>query len=174
MKTLIYTVILICFCAIGYSQNADIHIEQDEKIDKLLGIYKSAMSSSEYYRIQVGFGNSDKARTIKSNVEIDFPELPSRIDFDSPTYRVRVGRFKTKLEAERKFNAKKKKLDEQLEIKVSELKAKEQDQIDRLELKVRTAAVLLPPIPALLLGLVVLVVRMLNERRQVVDSRRHV
>ncbi len=104
MKTLIYTVILICFCAIGYSQNADIHIEQDEKIDKLLGIYKSALSSSEYYRIQVGFGNSDKARTIKSNVEIDFPELPSRIDFDSPTYRVRVGRFKTKLEAERKFN----------------------------------------------------------------------
>lgn len=104
MKTLVYTVILVCFSAIGHSQNADINIEQDEKIDKLLGIYKSALSNSEYYRIQVGFGNSEKAQTIKSNVEIDFPELPSRIDFDSPTYRVRVGRFKTKLEAERKFN----------------------------------------------------------------------
>ncbi|WP_281542319.1 SPOR domain-containing protein [Maribacter aestuarii] len=104
MKTIVYTVILVCFSAISHAQNADINIEQDEKIDRLLNIYKSALSSSEYYRIQVGFGNSDKAQAIKSDVEIDFPELPSRIDFDSPTYRVRVGRFKTKLEAERKFN----------------------------------------------------------------------
>ena len=104
MRTPIYTVILICFSFIGYSQSASINIEQDAKIDKLLDIYKSALSSSEYYRIQVGFGNSERAQTLKSNVEIDFPELPSRIDFDSPTYRVRVGRFKTKLEAERKFN----------------------------------------------------------------------
>jgi cell division protein FtsN len=104
MKTLVYTVILVCFSVIGHAQNANINIEQDVKIDQLLDIYKSALSSSEYYRIQVGFGNSDKAQAIKSDVEIDFPELPARIDFDSPTYRVRVGRFKTKLEAERKFN----------------------------------------------------------------------
>ena len=104
MKMPIYTVILICFSFIGHSQNANINIEQDAKIDQLLDIYKSALNSSEYYRIQIGFGNSERAQTLKSNVEIDFPELPSRIDFDSPTYRVRVGRFKTKLEAERKFN----------------------------------------------------------------------
>ena len=104
MRMPIYTVILIFLSFIGYSQSASINIEQDAKIDKLLDIYKSALSSSEYYRIQVGFGNSERAQTLKSNVEIDFPELPSRIDFDSPTYRVRVGRFKTKLEAERKFN----------------------------------------------------------------------
>lgn len=104
MKILVYTLILSCFSFVGYTQSGNINIEQDEKIDRLLDIYESALSNSEYYRIQVGFGNSDKAQTIKSNVEIDFPELPSRIDFDSPTYRVRVGRFKTKLEAERKFN----------------------------------------------------------------------
>ncbi len=117
MKTPISTAILICFSIICYSQSANINIEQDAKIDKLLDIYKSALSSTEYYRIQIGFGNSERAQTLKSNVEIDFPELPSRIDFDSPTYRVRVGRFKTKLEAERKFNEVRKKYPDAMLLK---------------------------------------------------------
>ncbi|MGB3149866.1 MAG: SPOR domain-containing protein [Maribacter sp.] len=104
MKTLVYIAVFTCFSNLCYSQSANINIEQDEKISKLLDIYKSALGNSEYYRIQVGFGDYGKAQSIKSNVEQDFPELFSKIDFDSPTYRVRVGRFKSKLDAERKFN----------------------------------------------------------------------
>ena len=89
---------------IGIAQSAQVHIEQDEKIDKLLEIYKSALSNTDYYRIQVGFGDYADAQKIKSDVEQDFPDLPAKIDFDSPTYRVRVGRFTTKMDAERKFN----------------------------------------------------------------------
>ena len=85
------------------AQQGDIKIEQDDKIVDLLDIYKTYNESSEYYRIQVGFGSYAKAQRIKSEVEIDFPSMRSKIDFDSPTYRVRLGRFKTKLEAERKF-----------------------------------------------------------------------
>ena len=51
----------------------------------------------------MGFGDYAKAQNIKASVEQDFPDLPSKIDFDSPTYRVRVGRFNSKLDAERKF-----------------------------------------------------------------------
>ena len=79
------------------------NIEQDKNISDLLEIYKTANESSEYYRIQVGFGSHARAQTIQSQVEQDFPDLSSRIDFDSPTYRVRVGRFKNKLDALRKF-----------------------------------------------------------------------
>lgn len=104
MKTLGTIVLLVCITHFSHAQGAQLNIQQDEKIDQLLDIYKSALSSTEYYRIQVGFGDYAKARTIKQNVEQDFPELPSKIDFDSPTYRVRVGRFATKLDAERKFN----------------------------------------------------------------------
>lgn len=104
MKTLGYILIFMCFSHFSYAQTASINLEQDEKIDKLLDIYKSALSNSEYYRIQVGFGDYGEAQRIKSNVEQDFPELFSKIDFDSPTYRVRLGRFKSKLDAERKFN----------------------------------------------------------------------
>ena len=103
MKKLAFIGVLICFTTFGYAQKGKINIQQDQGITELLDIYKTTNSSSEYYRIQVGFGPLSKAEQIKSSVEIDFPGLPSKIDFDSPTYRVRVGRFKNKLDAERKF-----------------------------------------------------------------------
>lgn len=92
------------------AQEGTISIDQDAQITQLLDLYKKSLDKNDYYRIQVGFvSNNEKAQEIKSNVEIDFPELPSQIDFDSPTYRIRVGRFKSKLEAERKFNEVRKK-----------------------------------------------------------------
>lgn len=103
MKTLLYIVIFIVPLSYSFAQTGRINIEQDEKIDELLKVYKNSNESSDYYRIQVGFGSFAKALQIKSEVEIDFPDLSSKIDFDSPTYRVRVGRFKNKLDAERKF-----------------------------------------------------------------------
>ncbi|WP_051941700.1 SPOR domain-containing protein [Maribacter forsetii] len=104
MKILSTIVVFACFTHFSHSQSANVNIEQDQKIDQLLEIYKSSLSNNEYYRIQVGFGNYAKAQKIKANVEEDFPELASKIDFDSPTYRVRVGRFTSRLDAERKFN----------------------------------------------------------------------
>ncbi|SIQ23284.1 SPOR domain-containing protein [Maribacter ulvicola] len=104
MKILSTIAVFACFTHFSHSQSAQINIEQDQKIDQLLEVYKSSLSNNEYYRIQVGFGNYAKAQKIKSNVEEDFPDLPSKIDFDSPTYRVRVGRFTSRLNAERKFN----------------------------------------------------------------------
>ena len=103
MKTIIIILLSTFFFNISHAQQGKITIEQDEKITDLLEIYKTSNESSEYYRIQVGFGSYSKAQNIQSEVEQDFPDLPSKIDFDSPTYRVRVGRFKNKLDAERKF-----------------------------------------------------------------------
>jgi len=103
MRILAVTAVMALFTTLGFSQEGQISLQQDDKISDLLAIYKSANKSNEYYRIQVGFGSFDKAQEIKENVEIDFPDLFSKIDFDSPTYRVRLGKFKNKLEAERKF-----------------------------------------------------------------------
>jgi len=99
------------------AQQGDIQIEQDKEIDTLLDIYEDVISGNEYYRIQVGFGSHAKAMKIKSEVEIDFPGLSSKVDFDSPTYRVRVGRFKNKLDAERKFNEVRKKYPDAMLLK---------------------------------------------------------
>ncbi len=95
---------LMVFCmSFANAQKGTVNVQQDQKIDQLLEIYESVLSNAEYYRIQVGFGSLAKANRIKAAVEQDFPLMPSKIDFDSPTYRVRIGRFKTRIAAERKF-----------------------------------------------------------------------
>ncbi len=103
MKRPLCILCLTIFCAFGHAQQGNINIQQDQKITELLAIYKTANESADYYRIQVGFGSYSKAQEIETKVQQDFPNLSSKIDFDSPTYRVRVGRFKNKLDAERKF-----------------------------------------------------------------------
>ncbi|MDC6387352.1 SPOR domain-containing protein [Maribacter sp. PR1] len=110
MKKLFYIIIVILITNSVKAQEGKVSIDQDPQISQLLELYKKSLDKNDYYKIQVGFvSNNEKAQEIKSNVEIDFPELPSQIDFDSPTYRIRVGRFKSKLEAERKFNEVRKK-----------------------------------------------------------------
>ncbi len=103
VKTLATIGVLLISVSTVLAQRGRLDIVQDDKIETLLDIYKSYNENIEYYRIQVGFGTFAKAENIKANVDVDFPGLGSKIDFDSPTYRVRLGRFKTKLEAERKF-----------------------------------------------------------------------
>lgn len=89
--------------AIGYAQDGHINISEDQRIPKLIEIYQNSSENSELYKIQVYFGSYQKAQGIKSQVDIDFPEWGSKIDFQEPSYRVRVGAFKTKMEAERKL-----------------------------------------------------------------------
>ncbi|MGB5821215.1 MAG: SPOR domain-containing protein [Saonia sp.] len=103
MKIFVNILAIICLSSFTYAQQGTINIQQDEKIGDLLNIYKSANESSEFYQIQVFFGSYEKAQKIKSEVGVDFPGWSSMIKFESPSYRVRVGRFKTKLEGERKL-----------------------------------------------------------------------
>ncbi|GBF20839.1 MULTISPECIES: SPOR domain-containing protein [Arenibacter] len=103
MKTISSTLILVCSIFYCHGQQGNINIQQDEKITNLLGIYKSVNENSSHYRIQVGFGSFQEAETLKANVDKDFPDWPTKIDFESPSYRVRIGRFKTQLEGERKL-----------------------------------------------------------------------
>ena len=103
MKTISFTLILACSVFYCHGQQGNINIQQDEKITNLLGIYKSVNENSSHYRIQVGFGSFQEAETLKANVDKDFPDWPTKIDFEPPSYRVRIGRFKTQLEGERKL-----------------------------------------------------------------------
>ncbi|MCX2719018.1 SPOR domain-containing protein [Lentiprolixibacter aurantiacus] len=101
--TLLFFLLLAGCSGFAYAQQGVVTIEQDPKIDQLMQVYKTANARSAYYTIQVGFGNYEEAEELKDLVKIDFPEWTPQIIFDSPTYRVRIGQFRTKLEAERRF-----------------------------------------------------------------------
>ncbi len=103
MKTYALALILIGLTYNLSAQEGQVVIDQDPRIDELMKLYAQVNSKADYYQIQVGFGSYQKAQNLKSKIDIDFPGWYSKIEFESPTYRVRLGKFKTKLEAERKY-----------------------------------------------------------------------
>jgi cell division protein FtsN len=103
MKSLVFASFFIGLSLQLSAQEGRVSIQQDSRIDELVKLYTEVNSKAEFYQIQVGFGSYQKAQNLKAQVDIDFPGWYSKIEFESPTYRVRLGKFKTKLEAERKY-----------------------------------------------------------------------
>ena len=124
MKTKVFIVILIGLATQVSAQDAQINIQQDPKINELVKLYTNVHANTGFYQIQVGFGNFKKAQDLLDQVEIDFPTWYSKIEFESPTYRVRLGRFKTKLEAERKYLEVRKKYPDAMLLKPKEKESK--------------------------------------------------
>ena len=104
MHKLLFT----CCLAFGLStfaqaQRGQVSIDQDPRIGQLLDIYREANANATFFTIQVGFGTYSFAEELKKEVSLEFPQYKPEIVFDSPTYRVQIGQFKNRLEAEKKY-----------------------------------------------------------------------
>lgn len=79
-----------------------VEIIQDYKISDLLQKHKDLNSKSliKGYRVKIHFGN-DKAEAIaiKEKFNEQFPDIPAYVRYDQPYFSVRVGDYRTKLEA---------------------------------------------------------------------------
>ncbi len=109
MRMFIFSLLLLSSLVYTHAQEGVVTIEQNPKIDQLVKVYNKVNSTRGYYQIQVGFGSYEKAQNLKSQVDIDFPGWYSKIEFQEPTYRVRLGKFQNPLEAERRFREVRKK-----------------------------------------------------------------
>lgn len=53
------------------------------------------------YRVQLFFGKRDEAQEMKTEYLKTYPETPAYITYQAPNFKVRVGNFRTQLEAEK-------------------------------------------------------------------------
>jgi hypothetical protein len=53
------------------------------------------------YKVQIYFGDRGKATEVKNTFSSAYPEVPAEIDYLAPNFRVRVGNFRTNVEAEK-------------------------------------------------------------------------
>ena len=51
------------------------------------------------YTIQIYYGNETKARSLRSKFRIDFPKVSTNLNYEQPYWKVQVGNYKTRLEA---------------------------------------------------------------------------
>ena len=75
---------------------------QDSSISKLLKLktdYNKRMYNSSYYTIQIYYGNLSEADSILKVFSEEFEEISTNLIFETPNYKVRVGIFKTFIDA---------------------------------------------------------------------------
>jgi hypothetical protein len=91
--------------------DGNIKIVQDEKVDLLVNKHIQINQNKkgiEGYRIQIffdsGTNSKTRAQSIFESFKAKYPETGVYLTFKAPNYKVRVGDFRTKLDAQRFLN----------------------------------------------------------------------
>jgi septal ring-binding cell division protein DamX len=53
------------------------------------------------FRVQIFYGDETKARSIQNKFKVNFPNVYTKLDYDQPYWKVQVGNYKTRLEADK-------------------------------------------------------------------------
>jgi hypothetical protein len=102
-------IFLFLFAALTVrAQQASVEVIRDPAIDALVNkhiLVNQNMHGIPGYRIQIFFdsGNNSKTRgqTVYETFSSRYPDIPAYLTFKAPNYKVRVGNFRTRLEAVR-------------------------------------------------------------------------
>ncbi|MBU3011241.1 SPOR domain-containing protein [Polaribacter vadi] len=92
--------LLFIFCSQGITaQNIT---NSSPEIKRLITKKRSFNKTYGYgYIIQIYYGNETKARSLRSKFRLEFPGVYTELDYNKPDWKVLVGRYKTKLEADK-------------------------------------------------------------------------
>jgi hypothetical protein len=110
MKPLMSKIIFLSvFCLLvsftnTFAQEGHITLNQDKKIDALLELKKEMNKSetdSDRYKIQVYSGNRVGATNAEKGFIESFDDWRPTMQYGSPNFKVWVGNFRTRLEADR-------------------------------------------------------------------------
>ena len=101
IKSLIVNFLILLFAAnySAFSQNNTNKVKEIKSI-----ISKKRSFNKKYgfgYRIQLYNGTEQQARKFRAKFNIEFPENVSKLVYNAPEWKVQVGKYKTKLEADK-------------------------------------------------------------------------
>ena len=110
MKTLLnkYTILIAAFCLLSSANltaqsEGTIHIQSSENIKHIIAkkrAYNKNVIKIKGYKIQLFYGNEQRAYKVRDKFSEAFPDIKTEIRFFSPEWKVWVGSYKTKLEAD--------------------------------------------------------------------------
>lgn len=98
------TFLLVVFVGVYYG-NSQSNYTDNESINSLLAKKrKYNQKHGTGFRIQLYNGTEKRAKNIKHNFMMSFPDTYSKLEYEAPEWKVQVGRYQTRLEADRALN----------------------------------------------------------------------
>lgn len=102
----IFSALFFTFLVIytSFGQDKKSSINESATVQKLVEIKRSSPSqtiNSDKYNIQIFYGKNNQATEALNKCKRLYPELEAMIVYTNPSYKVMIGNFKTRLEAER-------------------------------------------------------------------------
>lgn len=104
IKPYLISISFIVFSNLLIGQNATITINEDEKILEILALKKSLEVENKLavgYTIQLYYGELNEANKIIKQYRNYFDSWPASIEYETPNYKVWVGSFSSRFEADR-------------------------------------------------------------------------
>ncbi len=102
---LINILLLVAFSIFRISAQDQINtLNQNPKFEQLLNEKRKINNSitlDDYYKIQIFNGNSETAKKTLTEFRQEFKSIDATIVFNTPNYKVWVGNFRTRIEAEK-------------------------------------------------------------------------
>lgn len=86
---------------VTFSQTGTVEVNQSEEVTQLLELKKEIDAEETQFRIQVYNGSRGGAEKTKTDFRKSFSQWPLEMKFETPNYKIWVGKFKTRMEAER-------------------------------------------------------------------------
>lgn len=104
LQSLLLLTLLLTTTSRIIAQNSDLNVNQDPKFEQLLNEKRKSntnLSYSDRYKIQIFNGVSEGAKKALNEFRQEFKNVDGTIIFNTPNYKVWVGNFRTRMEAER-------------------------------------------------------------------------
>ncbi|WP_396143004.1 SPOR domain-containing protein [Flavobacterium sp.] len=121
-RTLKHLLFIFLFFNFNTIKAQNTNVNQDPKFEQLLNEKRKLNSSitiNNRYKIQIFNGTSDASKKTLIQFKKENKNYDATIIFSTPLYKVWVGNFKTRIEAERNLNLLKKKYPSAILIKPS-------------------------------------------------------
>jgi hypothetical protein len=104
IKAVIISILVVIFSEQVAAQSASVTVKENEKILPLLKLKKELEKENKLadgYTIQLYYGELSKAYEVQGKYSRKHGAWPASIEYETPNYKVWVGNFSSRLEADR-------------------------------------------------------------------------
>ena len=97
----VFFFVFALFTGVSSAQKGEVEVNQSNEINQLLKLKKEVNKKAQFYKIQIYNGSRSGALNAKSKFRESYNEWPLEMKFETPNYKIWIGNFKTRLEADR-------------------------------------------------------------------------